>query len=499
MPVFNVYENSLQERFQNSRKKIQLYGGGFANGKTANLCIKTLKVAEGYPGANILLARATYPKLNDTLRKEFFKWCPSDWIKNFNKGDNEVTLTNNTMINFRYVQQQAKTEGSTSNLLSATYDLVVVDQMEDPEIGYKDFLDLLGRLRGSTPYRGNDPTMPQSGPRWLVLSCNPSRNWLYRNIVKPIHIYNANGSKSPELLVNKQTGEPLVDLFEGSTYENKDNLDADYIDTLEQTYKGQMRERFLLGNWGAYEGLVYPEYNALVHEVDESQVKRYKEVCEGLGIQLNWIEGYDYGMAVPACYLAGFVDDDANVFIVDGFYETELTIERSANQIKAIRDKWGFGGTNVHADPQIFRRTVGNSKTVGQSIAGLFSDCGIEMQRGNNDIANGIIKLQSYLAINEFHAHPMLHSYPAPRLYVSTKVPFVSNEFSEYYWKRDTGGEVTDKPVDKNDHALDTLKYMFSDQPQLASIIVKHEQRPEWTQWHEFEREAQKSKARNRV
>ena len=42
MPTFRLFESSLQDRFQKSRSKIQLYGGGFANGKTANVCIKAI-------------------------------------------------------------------------------------------------------------------------------------------------------------------------------------------------------------------------------------------------------------------------------------------------------------------------------------------------------------------------------------------------------------------------------------------------------------------------
>ena len=150
MPTFRLQHDSLQDKFLNSKAKVQLFGGGFANGKTAAACLKCIRIAKDYPGANILMARSTYPKLNDTLRKEFIKWCPPDWIDSFPKsanGSNTCTLKNGTTINFRYIAQQGKlgNEATTSNLLSATYDAVIVDQMEDPEIVHKDFLDLLGR------------------------------------------------------------------------------------------------------------------------------------------------------------------------------------------------------------------------------------------------------------------------------------------------------------------------------------------------------------------
>ena len=69
MSTYKIHTGSLNGRYLKGRKKIQLFGGGFANGKTAAICIKCLQLAKDYPGANILMARSTYPKLNDTLRK----------------------------------------------------------------------------------------------------------------------------------------------------------------------------------------------------------------------------------------------------------------------------------------------------------------------------------------------------------------------------------------------------------------------------------------------
>ena len=120
MATYKIHEGSLNERFLASRSKIQFFGGGFANGKTATTCIKMINIAKDYPGANLLMARSTYPKLNDTLRKEFLKWIPASWIQSFPKsanGSNTCTLTNGTTINFRYITQQGKigTKATTTN------------------------------------------------------------------------------------------------------------------------------------------------------------------------------------------------------------------------------------------------------------------------------------------------------------------------------------------------------------------------------------------------
>lgn len=482
--TYKIEEGSLHEKFQNSRAKIQIFGGGFGNGKTTAAVIKGLKLAREYPGSNGLVARSTYPKLTQTIRKEFSAWAPKTWVeRDVDSKSNLIQLTNGSVINFSHVQQTGKGgESSTSNLLSATYDWIVIDQLEDPEITEKDFFDLLGRLRGQTPYDGDDETMPSSGPRWLIAMCNPTRNWVYRKLVKPLKDLEA-GLHNPDLLVDEETGEPIIELFEGSTYDNAGNLPADFIKTLESTYKGQMRTRFLLGGWEAYEGLVYPDYHPSHHLIDHDILEEYfNEIVRFGGAIGNIVEAYDHGIAKPACYGFGFSNAQGDVFILDGFHEKEKSIAELSKAIRNIRHKYGYS-TNIEvpgfasadefrilADPSIFRRVSGNSQTVGTTTNGLFREQGLKMVRGNNDVLNGIAKVQSYLYIDPYHRHPIdTAKVGAPRLFVSKKLDWFDREIVDYYWKKDTMGEYEDTPNDRNDHAMDMIKYLFSRKPRVAT------------------------------
>lgn len=502
MPTFKLEHNSLQDRFLNSKAKIQLYGGGFANGKTSASCIKAIQLAKDYPGSNGLMARSTYPKLNDTLRKEFLKWIPRHWIESFPKSanaSNTCTLKNGTTINFRYIAQQGKlgNEATTSNLLSATYDWIVVDQMEDPEIVHKDFLDLLGRLRGSTRYDGTDPDMPSSGPRWFILTTNPTRNWLYRELVRPIHDL-ANGHVNDKLLCetdkngkmlfdDNKLPVPIIEVYEGSTYENRDNIPDDFMKTLESTYKGQMRSRFLMGEWASYEGLVYPTFNESVHVMSHHAIHNYYKQLKIHASNITYLEGYDYGLAVPYCYIMGFCDNFGNVFLMDGAYEKESPLDDHISAIKSIRDRYSSDASNmILADPDIFRRKAAGKKLVGRSIASMMMDDGIVCARGNNDISNGIVKVNQYLIPQRNHQNPITGEYNAPYLYVSDTLEFFINEINDYYWMKNPMGEQQDKPTDKDDHAMDTMKYMLSHRPNISKMVVRLEDKQVgWYKWGE--------------
>lgn len=509
--TYRIYEGSLQAQFDALRTKVQMYAGGFGNGKTAAcVVLRALALARDYPGSNGLIARSTYPKLNDTIRKEFIKWCPKHWIKSFPmsaNASNTCTLTNGTTINFRYVAQQGASAGeaSTSNLLSATYDWIIVDQVEDPEITDKDFDDLLGRLRGMTPYIGDDPTMPRTGPRWLMLTANPTRNWVYKRLIKPWQMYVESGHITPQLLCvrNPDTDMPVLDddgkpelllgVVEGSTYENADNLEPDFIRTLESTYRGAMKTRFLMGGWDAYDGLIYPTFDQVVHMLPYSDIMDYLGNLQAQWYELNWTEGYDFGIAVPSCYLMGAADAWGNVFVFDGFYERgeNMPVEDQREAIIDMRRSYSVhGNPPVMADPQIFRRTSATRRTVGQSTADIFYDNGrgVRMVRGNNDIANGIIKVASYLAPSRMHAHPLTGEFGAPHLYFADTLEFVADEFGTYMWNTNSRSEREDKPRDKDDHAMDTLKYLLSRRPAIATLpqfaVPKP---PAYMKWHQRE------------
>jgi len=476
--TYKVERGGLHDRFQKSRAKVQMFAGGFGNGKTTGAVVKALQIAREYPGSNGLVARSTYPKLNSTIRKEFEAWCPKAWIKrNVNSKENLIELQNGSVINFSYIAQGGKnTESSTSNLLSATYDWVVVDQVEDPEIAEKDFLDLLGRLRGQTLYTGDDETMPTTGPRWIILMCNPTRNWVYRSLVKPLHDYNRTGIRTSQLLWDEEAGKPMIEIFEGSTYENATNLPADFIATQEAAYKGQMRARFLQGEWGAYEGLVYPQYDAEINQINHDWLVEYLNECRASMVRISFTEAYDHGLAQPACYGFMFNDHLGNTFLLDGVYEKEKSIGSLATAMKDCRKLYDYDpafdndSQKVLADPSIFRRVSGKSSTVGTTTAGLFREHGIEMQRANNDILNGIAKVQAYLELDNHHRHPLTGELGAPKFYVSTKCDWFDREIVDYYWRKDTAGEYEDVPMDRNDHAMDMVKYAFTSRPRIATI-----------------------------
>lgn len=512
MPNYRLEEGSVQHDFQRSRAKVQIFGGGFANGKTTGLVVKALHLAKYYPGGTGLLGRETYPKLNDTLRKEFFKWCPPHWIrKKPTQEDNSAYLVNGSTVHFRYIAQRGKNSDdgtTTSNLLSATYDWIGLDQVDDPGITHKDFLDLLGRLRGDTPYRvedtEEDSTMPSDGPRWLMMTLNPAQNWTYHELIRPYIDWRDRKIFGPKLLVDEDSQTPIVELFESDTYANKANLKSDFIKTLETTYRGQMRERYLLGKWAAFEGLVHPDFDTTKHVITRAQALEHLYDCRKRHVKIKVIEGYDFGIVTPTCYILGFVDDYGRLFVLDGFYAPNFDLMLHANTVREIRSRYEgllLPSEPIIADPAIFRRMVVAGATVRTTtIAKILKDGGLALRPGSSDVLPGIAKVNSYITGTVNTPHVLTGEFSGPLLYVVEELPWFQDEILAYYWKRDQKGNNIDEPIDHDDHAMNTVKYMLSKLPDSSEIVIPSALLPpKWKYWQEMSLEDYKTRSNQSV
>src|SRR5215475_1183941 len=337
---FDENTNPDQLHFFESRCPIVGFTGGYGNGKTAVLGLGAITVAATYRDARVLVGRATRPKLEDSTKPELMKWVPEDWIakKPSDRHNNLLLKHSNSTIEFRHVRQEGKGKGEEqSNLLSATYDAIFIDQLDDPEFSYKDLADLIGRLRGTAQYIGNDPTMPAVGPQWFRFGANPTRNWLFREVVSPYFTYKRTGLVTRKLMLDEETRLPIVEVFNAPSSANAQHTGKQYVSRMRAVYRGSMAKRFIDADWSAYEGLIYPDYDETVHMCEHDALVAH--INEGLSADsLGVVEGYDYGQVSPSCYLLAFYDDTGNVFIVDGFYEPLDVIKEQAKRIKSIRN-----------------------------------------------------------------------------------------------------------------------------------------------------------------
>jgi phage terminase large subunit len=307
---------------------------------------------------------------------------------------------------------------------------------------------------------------------YFMATTNPTKNWINSKLVRPLHLFKTTGTVLPELLKDerlyKETGQvkPIIDLLEGSTYDNAANLPPGFIERLENTYTGVMREKFMYGKWDVAEDLVYPMFNYAVHVVPHNEMMDRLKESKGK-YSVHWTESLDYGISSPSCYLCGFYDEYGILNICDGWYESELHVRQQADKIKDMRFKYGISTTSkVISDPALFRRAL-----VDTTVNDLFDKQGIMLEKGNNNVLGGIGKVAEALTINPIKSNPYSKTEGCPEVIFSDKLQFLIDEIVDYRWKKGKDGESLDMPIDKNDHAMDSLKYMLTYKSKIANII----------------------------
>jgi hypothetical protein len=252
-----------------------------------------------------------------------------------------------------------------------------------------------------------------------------------------------------------------------------------------------MKERYLLGKWAAFEGLVHPDFDTAKHLIKRERLLDHLYVLRNKHVKVRAIEGYDFGIVTPTCYMLGFVDDYCRVCILDGFYHPNLDVMQHANIIREIRARYHgllFFNEPVIADPAIFRRIVVAGQAVrSTTIARILKDGGLNIRAGSSDVMSGIAKVNSYLAGTNKTPHLITEERPGPLLYVASELPWFQDEIMGYYWKRDPQGKNIDEPVDRDDHAMNTIKYMLSKVPEASEIKVPEDiLPPKWKYWQEM-------------
>jgi len=284
-----------------------------------------------------------------------------------------------------------------------------------------------------------------------------------------------------------------MELYESDVYANKGNLDHDYIQTLETSYKGQMFDRYVLGKWVAYEGLVHPDFDPQIHHLSRKDVMDYLLELRQNNVHVRALEGYDFGNTSPSCYMLGFVDDWGRVILIDGFYLPDFSYALQPSKVFEIRLK--YAGLidfedQIVADPDIFRKKVVAHRETGTTIAKLLAEGGLDMRPGFNDVVSGIAKVNAYLA-DKIGARHLLTGEPnGPMIYACDDLSWFETEITNYYWKKNPLGEKIDEPQDKDDHAMNTLKYMLSYLPEASEIVIPSKMLPpEWAFWREMEPE----------
>lgn len=200
-------------------------------------------------------------------------------------------------------------------------------------------------------------------------------------------------------------------------------------ETLEElrSYEGVAYERYYLGKWVGSDGLVYDRWDRQVH------------VRETDGEPKSVLIGVDEGYTDPFVALEIHLDSDGRAHIAREIYQSKMTQDEKIEAVKSIS-----GDATVVVD------SAAPDLIESMRRAGIRAT---PANKGQGSINHGIGLVQTRLADA---------GDGRPRLTVDPSCVNTIREFETYEWSGNRDGGLDDKPIDKNNHAMDALRYAIA-------------------------------------
>lgn len=413
-----------QAEFHKDAHKYKMYAGGYGSAKTSTCAAEMILLTTSTPGGTSLIGAATQPQLEQTAKKDFMSMLHPKFIKSISVQKNYIDLINGHRILFRPLDSEGKAK---------SLNLCYVWVEEASEVNFDYVTQLQTRLR-------NHATEHHQ----MILSTNPDLGWVRTEfLLKADSIIGANRVYH----IEEEDKNPNISVHIASTDKNK-YLPADYYYSVAKGKERWWVERYLNASFDFAEGAVYSDF--MDHVVDPFPIP---DDWQRLG-------GADFGIRDPTVLLMGAIDPkDGTVYIYDEYYRNALTVPEHAKVMLEMLAAVPFGRLlRLVGDPSGKKRNLNDHK----SLFDHYGEYGIWFEEGNNRIEAGIAKVQAYFKTN--------------KLKIFRSCRWTVKEGMEYKYKPlelDSKKNIDEKPLDKNNHAMDSLRYLINELPDDPTLLKR--------------------------
>lgn len=414
-----------QEDYHKSTAQYKLAIGGYATGKTTMSCAEIAMHAQEITNGRSLITGPTLSLIKDAVIPELDKFIPP-WIvehRRMNPTPYYKLKNGHEILIYPSTDQQKL----RSLNLSAFY------IEEASAIDYEIFDQLMTRLRHKSAII-YDELGNEVGYKYLgLVSTNPEEGW-----IKDKFLFVASkvfASKS----IDRSIYEPLMSVdrekhfhaFLSSTRDNH-HKPRDFIERISAGKSREWIRVYIDCYLDRKEGAIYPEFS--------------RHVIEPFKIPNQWlrIAGFDKGYTDGTALVVGVINPrDGVIYIYDEYFETEKPISYHAKKIREKVAGYQFYN-NIQADPTVKQRNDRDGISYSDYFYKL-SD--VILEPANNQIDFGIEKVRDYL-----------HS---GKLKIFNSCQHLRTEAQKYVFMDNSKRNSNDKPVDKDNHLMDALRYMI--------------------------------------
>ena len=386
--------------FLNAKQRIQIYYGGSSSGKSYFLAQRC--VIDVLNGRNYLITRNVGKTLRNSVYNQIVKTIQNMGLSHLFKwsgSDLVITCTKN--------RRQILFSGlddveKLKSITPATGILTDVWIEEATEIQYESYKQLTKRLRGRD--EGFEDI-----PKRITFSFNPvmKTHWIFKEFFgmwdDAKRLY-----ESEELLILK------------TTYKDNNFLTEDDIRALENETDKYYYDVYTLGNWGILGKVIFKNWRT---EDLSDMVATFDKIRNGL----------DFGFAEdPNAMVRCHIDKKRKrIYIFEEMVQTGMHDDELADELRAR-----IGMQYITCD-------CAEPKAISDlNRKGIRAKAAV---KGADSINFGIRFLQGY------------------ELIVDVKCQVIKNELQVYHWQEDKYGNAMKKPVDKDNHCIDALRYALED------------------------------------
>lgn len=274
---------------------------------------------------------------------------------------------------------------------------------------------------------------------------------------------------------------PIVEEIQLSLMDNP-FIGEDQKDRVISTLSEVDQKSRIYGEFSYDSYLVYPMFSKKIHcapainrerwdSIDELTFKgerpvgwtRYMAVDPGFSCT-----AVIFGAVPPPDAFEGLPENEQYLVIEGELYLKNHTIEDTVREMKLWTQ--GFTYESFVIDWHAARQTpMSGGATIYQQFSEMMAKYGISSNRtgngflrGNDDILGRIELVRSYLRINRANR---------PRLRINSgKSPGLLREFGRYRFREGNHGNTSDRPINRDDHAMDALGYLVSMNPQYIPV-----------------------------
>lgn len=355
--------HARQLEFHNATEDEVLFGGSRGGGKTRSLVMEGLKLSIHHPGMRSLIIRQSFPQLRSTIVAELAKigFARRAFGAQWNDSTMTLRFPNGSTLQCGYVS--ALTD--LSQYQGTEHDALLIDELS---LLIPEALPILREtLRGHNVIGVRATTNPGG----------PSHSAVKAEFV--------DATEKGRIVATADDGRTRR-YIPSTVYDNLANVGVNYLAILEGIADPARRKAMLEGDFDAFGGQVFSEWNARRHVVPPIPK----------GLPLSWMRwsGIDYGFAAPFSYERFALDNDGRAWLEYEIYEKGLSPAQQAERIMECEEIANLFEVRHVIDPATSAQVYAG----GLSIQGMYSVAGLTTIPGNNDRLAGWQTIHKYLA-----------------------------------------------------------------------------------------------------